>query len=60
MKSDIIDIPCDKVTETEKALLLKFDENVEVWFPKSQVEYGGQMVSLPEKLAIDKGVENYR
>lgn len=56
MRSDLVDLDCEKIAETPKALLLKFDENLEVWFPKSQVEYEDGVVTMSEKLAIEKGV----
>lgn len=44
--------------ETDKAFFVYFtDMGVEVWVPKSQVEYDGDKTfTMPEWLAIDKGL----
>lgn len=54
-KSDIIDIYCDVLLETEKAILVENGNN-KVWLPKSMVEFEDDTVTLPEWLAIDKGL----
>ncbi len=49
------------VHETEKAvrILFDFDGGHEEWLPFSQVEIDGNVVEMPEWLAIEKGLENY-
>lgn len=59
MKSDLVEIPCTVVAETEKVVLID-DGNKKVWLPKSQMEIqedGNSLVAvMPERLAIEKGL----
>ena len=60
MKSaPLIDLDCDYVTETDKAILVvSHDTGKRAWVPKSQCEFvrrGDEVrVTLPEEAAIDK------
>lgn len=60
MKSNLLDIPARLVVETEKAR--KFDVGLkdQVWLPKSQHEWDESegIITLPEDVAIEKGMEN--
>ncbi len=56
MKSDLIDLPARLVHETEKAWLLDFGEAKPVWIPKSAAEFDGKELTLPEPLALEKGL----
>lgn len=60
MKSNLLDIPARLIVETEKAR--KFDVGLSeaVWLPKSQHEWDAMegMITLPEDVAIEKGMEN--
>jgi RNase P/RNase MRP subunit p29 len=63
VKSDLVDISCTIVRETEKAVLID-DGTQQAWLPKSQVEiqYDGPMldgtpalvVTMPKRLAKEK------
>lgn len=57
-KSDLIDIACIIVTETEKAYLIDHGAKAKVWVPKSQCEYdeNDKTLALPKWLAKDKGI----
>lgn len=57
MKSDLIDLPAECITETEKARLFEF-ENGEAWLPKSQHEWDeiSRTVTLQQRLAQEKGL----
>ena len=54
-KSDLIDIACEVRHETEKATLI-FDGTKEVWLPKALVEIEDGEATMPEWLALDKGL----
>lgn len=56
-RSDLVDIACELRAETDKALLV-FDGAIEVWLPKSHVEFDRErkIVTLPEWLATAKGM----
>ena len=62
-RNDMIDISCTIVRDedTDMAILVD-DGEVEVWLPRSQIEYtapdqkGITVVSLPEWLAEDRGL----
>jgi hypothetical protein len=61
--SDIIDIEMELHHETDKAVLVSLDGNSKkaIWLPKSAIEIEKKKgsvhtVSLPEKLAYDKGL----
>lgn len=60
MKSNLLDIPARFIAETEKAR--KFDVGLKeaVWLPKSQHEWDEAegIITLPEDVAIEKGMEN--
>ena len=54
-KSDLIEIACEVRRETDKAFLI-FDGAKEVWLPKALVEFGDCEATMPEWLALDKGL----
>lgn len=54
-KSNLIEVSCEIRHETEKAYLI-FDGTKEVWLPKSQVEVEDGEVTMPEWLAMEKGL----
>lgn len=76
MKSELVDIPCRIIGETEEAILIMdgsfesvhtddggfYDRPKKTWLPRSQVEIefaadgGGYIVTMPESLALDKGL----
>lgn len=56
MKSNLIDIDARLVHETEKAWLLDFGEEKPVWVPKSAAEFDGKTLTIPEPLALEKGL----
>lgn len=61
-RSNIIDVTVQLHHETDKAVLVSEtgDKKDAVWLPKSQVEIeaegGAHTVTLPEWLALDKGL----
>lgn len=60
MRSETFEITCELVAETPMAILVD-DGDVEVWLPKSQIEFvlkhGGLVeVTAPEWLLSDKGL----
>ena len=55
MRSNLIDIEARLIHETEKAW--KLDTGGEpVWIAKSAAEFDGATLTLPEPLAIEKGL----
>lgn len=59
-KSENVKIRFKAIThETEKAGKFMFGHGGQEWLPWSQVEVDGDMVEMPEWLAIEKGLENY-
>lgn len=62
--NDILDLTVIRHAETEKAILVSDDGDRKkaVWLPLSQVEvnpapsHGAVIISLPEWLAMDKGL----
>ena len=54
-KSDLIEIACEVRRETPKAFMI-FDGAKEVWLPKALVEIEGGEATMPEWLALDKGL----
>ena len=56
MKSNLIDIEARLVHETEKAWLLDAGEKKLVWVPKSSAEFDGETLTIPEPLALEKGL----
>ncbi len=61
-KSDLVDVCCELRHETEKAFGVyegEIDDKgkpVLIWLPKSQVERDGDIFTMPEWLAKDKGL----
>ena len=58
MKSDLVDLPCEKRHETAESFLI-YDGTVSRWVPKSLVELapgdkGGYIATMPEWLAKQK------
>ena len=48
------------VRETDKAYLIQFEEGVEIWMPKSQVDISSDgYVTCPEWLVIENELEIY-
>lgn len=56
MKSTLIDLPAELRAETPMAWLLSTDGDNRVWIPKSQAEFDGETLTLPEPLAQEKGL----
>jgi hypothetical protein len=56
VKSNLIDIEAYLVHETEKAWLLEMGDNKPVWVPKSGAEFNGTTLTIPEPLALQKGL----
>jgi hypothetical protein len=63
MKSNIIDIDVEVTARTGKAVLVHTgDKEKSAWLPLSQIEIepsgfpGIETVTLPERLALDKGL----
>jgi hypothetical protein len=62
MKSDIIDIDVMVAHRTEKAVLVHTGNKEEaVWLPLSMIEieqehWGHAIVTLPERMALEKGL----
>ena len=62
--SRLVDVPVTLVHQTEKAILIRLDDDeTKVWLAKSQVEFsendprpGVTTVTLPENLALEKGM----
>lgn len=54
-RSNLIDLPALLIHETEKAWRLEC-ENGTVWIPKSAADFDGETLTLPEPLAIEKGL----
>lgn len=53
VKSDLIDMAAKLQAETDKSWMLE-TENGTAWIPKSQAEFDGETLTLPEWLAIQK------
>lgn len=58
MKSNLIDLACQLVHETERAWLLDFGGDKPVWIPKSAAEFDASdnICTMPERWALDKGL----
>ena len=57
MKSNLIDIAARLVHETEKAILVETEMTKKpIWLPKSSCELDDGTLTLPEPLALDKGL----
>lgn len=54
-RSDLIDLAGEVQGETAAAYRF-FDGDKVVWLPKSQVEWDGEVMTVPEWLALDKGL----
>ena len=54
MDSDLIDIEVVLKHETELAWLVDDGDVKPVWIPKSQAEFDGETLTLPEWLALEK------
>ena len=58
MKSDLHDFKAKLVHETPKAWLLDVGLDEPVWIPKGAGEFDGEELTIPERLVIEKGMEN--
>lgn len=56
VKSNLIDLPAFLVRETEMAWLLDVGNVKPVWIPKSAAEFDGEELTIPESLALEKGL----
>lgn len=58
MSGKLIDLEARLIHETQKARLFDFGDSDPVWLPKSQHEWdkGERLVTLPERIALDKGL----
>jgi len=58
MKSELVDIICTIVHETEKAYLIDHGGEEHCWVPKSQVEFDStdNIMTMPRRLALEKGI----
>lgn len=56
MRSNLIDLPARLMHETDKAWLLDTGDDKPTWVPKSAAEFDGETLTLPEPLAIEKGL----
>lgn len=56
MRSNLIDIEARLVHETDKAWLLDVGNEKPVWVPKSAAEFDGETLTMPEPLAMEKGL----
>ncbi len=54
MASDLIDIEVILKHETDSAWLVDDGDEKPVWIPKSQAEFDGEILTLPEWLAMEK------
>lgn len=51
----MITLECELISETELAYLVDFDDE-RYWVPKSQCVFKNGELTMPEWLAIDKGM----
>ncbi len=59
-KSENVKVPFVEVLhETDRAYLIRFEQDLTVWLPDSQVQIDGRVVEMPEWLAVEKGLENH-
>ena len=58
MRSNLVDIEARLVHETPKAWRLDVGLDEHVWIPKSVGEFDGETLTIPEPIAIEKGMEN--
>lgn len=56
MRSNLIDIEARLVHKTDKAWLLDVGGEKPVWVPKSAAEFDGETLTIPEPLALEKGL----
>lgn len=56
MKSNLIDIEVELRIETKLAWMVSTDGQNRVWIPKSQAELEAGVLTLPEPLALEKGL----
>lgn len=56
MKSNLIDLPAELRHETPLAWLICTDGENRVWIPKSAAEFADGVLTLPEPLALEKGL----
>ena len=54
MESDLVDVEVILKHETESAWLVDDGDEDPVWIPKSQAEFDGKILTLPEWLAMEK------
>lgn len=59
MKSNLLDIKATLEHESQFAWKLRIDAELTVWIPKSQAEFADGVLTVPEWLAIEKGIESY-
>lgn len=55
MSRDLVDIAGEVKGETDLAYRF-YDGSKTVWLPKSQVEWDGKTMTMPEWLALDKEI----
>lgn len=57
-RSDLVDVAVQKHAETDRAWLVSDtgDCNDAIWIPKSQAELADGLLTLPEWLAMEKGL----
>lgn len=53
--SDLVDRTLELRRESERAWLVS-DGDKEIWLPKSQVERAGDVFTMPEWLAVQRGL----
>jgi hypothetical protein len=56
MALKLIDLKVEVLKSTEKAWFVETEDGLEAWVPKSQAELDDDVLTLPEWLAIDKGL----
>lgn len=56
MRSNLIDIDARLVRETDLAWLLDTGDKKPTWIPKSAADFDGETLTLPEPLALEKGL----
>lgn len=58
MKSNLVDIEAKLHHQTDKAYLFDFGLKEKVWIPKASCEWDGKTVTMPESVAVEKGLDN--
>lgn len=56
MKSNLIDIIAELRLETSLSWLISTDGNNRVWIPKSAAQFEDGVLTIPEPLALEKGL----